>query len=197
MWEKIFIYDELPDFETVPALKLLEFPYTDGPHRPLCQLSCVSVKGDGLYFGFKAFESAPKINGDDIYGGSAVSISLNIGGTPLIVTADGKGDITVNGNIPGSSMKPTCIPAQVGGDQQGDYFFTYIKIPLTLIENLGGHDLQEGDKIEFNAFYSIMENDKGYTPHFAALFDDGKNDSPMKKLLSENNRKYLTAIDFF
>lgn len=197
MWEKLFIFDEAPDFDVVPVLKLCRFPYSEDSYRPFCHLALYYVKGDGLYFGFKAFEAKPKINPDDIFGGSALSVSLgnadNSRSTVISFDAEGKYVIS-----PKVSAAPVISNTTTGGDQQGDYFIITMKLPLSLIrETIGIEDIKEGDKINLNAFYTVLDNNLGYKKHFAALFDKGEKNDEKAKISDPENRGTVTAVEFY
>lgn len=201
MWEKLFLYDEISDLDTVPALKLTCFPYAKAAWRPLCQLVCCAAKNDGIYFRFKPFEANPKKGESGILSGSALTVALGFKDKcdVLYVSADGYGNLEYKTL---ENKKLSCPPilgkTALGGDQQGDYFSLYIKIPFeTLDEIFSVSSLSEGNQILFNAFYTILENNSGYTEHFAALFDNGKSVSPLEKIYDKDNLNVLTAVEFY
>ncbi|MBQ5320795.1 MAG: hypothetical protein J6K88_01845 [Oscillospiraceae bacterium] len=201
MWEKLFLYDEMPEHDTVPALKLISFPFASDAWRPLCQLGCFSVKNEGLYFRFKPFEAVPKKGESGILSGSALSVSLGFPNKSdvLYISADGFGNIEFSTK---EKKKITCPPSvekiNRGGDQQGDYFSLLIKIPFSLLSEIFSvSSLKEGDKILCNAFYTILENKSLYREHFAALFDNKKDQSPLEKLYDSENRSLITAVEFY
>ncbi len=197
MWEKIFIFPEEPDFNVVPPLKLCHFPFANGSWRPFCHLSISFVKNKGISCRFKPFEAEPKINKDDILGGNAFTVSFKNpeNNRYLKLTFSPDGALL---NAPESKFTPTVSAAKKGEDQQGDYFLTGIFLSLSLLkEQLGIEDIKEGSKLLFNAFYSIMENDKGYTPHFASLFDNSDKNTPLERLSDPQNNSIITAVEFY
>ena len=201
MWEKLFLYNEKPEADTVPSLKLISFPFATDSWRPLCQLNCYGVRNDGLYFRFKPFEAEPKKGENGILSGSSLSITLSFPASEncLFISADGYGRVECldkKGNT--HSEKIDVSKTICGGDQQGDYFLTSIKIPFSFLDKIFSvSSLNEGDKILFNAFYTILENKSGYREHFAALFDKNTEKIPLEKLKSSENSGVLTAIEFY
>jgi hypothetical protein len=201
MWEKLFLYNEKVEADTVPSLKLISFPFAKDSWRPLCQLNCFAVQNDGLYFRFKPFEAEPKKGESGILSGSALSISLSFPGKEdcLFISADGYGNIECSTKVGRNLSEKIEVSKTIrGGDQQGDYFLISIKIPFSLLDELFSvSSLNEGDKILFNAFYTILENNSGYREHFAALFDKDSEKTPLKKLKNVENLGVLTAVEFY
>lgn len=193
----MFIFSEEPDFNVVPPLKLCHFPFANGSWRPFCHLSLSFVENKGISCRFKPFEAEPKINNNDVLGGNAFTVSLknpaNDKFLSLTFSPDGRFL-----SVPEGKEIPTISVAKKGEDQQGDFFITGIFIPLSFLrEKLGIEEIKEGSKLLFNAFYSIMENDKGYTPHFASLFDISDKNSPADRLSDELNNSVITAVEFY
>ena len=74
----------------------------------------------------------------------------------------------------------------------------FLKIPFSFLDEIFSvSSLNEGDKILFNAFYTILENKSGYREHFAALFDKDSEKTPLKKLKNVENLGVLTAVEFY
>jgi hypothetical protein len=137
------------------------------------------------------------MNKDDILGGNSFTVSL---GNPennkfLSLTFSPDGRFL---KAPEGKEIPSLSVAKKGEDQQGDFFITGIFIPLSFLkEKLGIEDIKEGSKLLFNAFYSIMENDKGFTPHFASLFDKSDKITPLERLTDTENNSVITAVEFY
>jgi hypothetical protein len=165
--------------------------------RPFCQLKSLFVKKDGFYFSFTAFEKEPKLSSGDIFSGSAVSVSIKHKNKTLLVSADAFGNSVCFLNGEKTTLPIKIEKAVLGGDQQGDYFNVLIKLPLSVLKkSLGLSSLCESERLSMNAFYTILENDKGYPTHYASLFHNTKEVEPKCALLDRENTGNVSAVLF-
>ncbi len=197
MWEKLFLFKEETDPMVVPPLKLCQFPFASGSYRPFCQVALYAEENKGVFVAFKAFYEKPFINEEDVFGGSALTVSMGNENGSFIFTfsPDGRSEIKTDKNY---KNNPVVLKTSLGGDQQGEYFISGVLFPYTFLkESLGIETLKEGSKLNFNCFYSVLENDKGFPTHFASLFNNQEGISDEKTaLFSERNRGVVTAIEF-
>ena len=197
MWEKLFLFKEETDPMVVPPLKLCEFPFASGSYRPFCQVALYAEENKGVFISFKAFYEKPFINNDCLLGGSALTVSMGNENGSFVFTfsPDGRSELKSN---KASSVSPTVLKTALGGDQQGEYFISGVLFPYSFLkETLGIEHLKEGNKLNLNCFYSVLENDKGFPTHFASVFNNLEGVSDEKSALySETNRGVVTAIEF-
>ena len=197
MWEKLFLFKEETDPMVVPPLKLCEFPFSEGSYRPFSQVALYAEENKGVFISFKAFYEKPFLNDDDIFGGSALTVSMGNENGSFVFTFSPDGRSLLKSKK-ASKETPVVLRTAEGGDQQGEYFISGAFFPFSFLnETLGIGSLKEGDKINLNCFYSVLENDKGFPTHFASVFNNSEDAVDEKSALySETNRGVVTAIEF-
>lgn len=152
---KVFRFSGAPDYETLQAAKLTEFPLEERDYKPFSQAR-ICLSAEGLHVQFHCFE--------------AESLPLScIRGIlrpvperllELALFADGRYEITLDGaGVPGAAFQPFA-----GEDLQGVYWGGTFTVPL---DALGGCVPGTGDLFRGN-FYKLCEDSA--KPHYGSFF---------------------------
>lgn len=155
---KVCRFSGAPDFETLHAAKLTDFPLERRDYKPFSQAR-ICFSAEGLHVQFHCFEaeSLPQ---------SAIRAFLRLPAAELVeftLYADGQYRILLRGeSLPEGVLLPFS-----GEDLQGVYWGGTFTLPMEVLETRLGYTPKAGDSFTGN-FYKLCEARE--KPHYGSFF---------------------------
>lgn len=155
---KVCRFSGAPDFETLQAAKLTDFPLEKRDYKPFSQARiCFSAEGFHVQFHCFEAESLPQ---------SAIHAFLRLPVNALVeltLYADGRYEILLDGeSLPEGVLQPF-----TGEDLQGVYWGGTFTVPMEALERRLGYTPGAGDSFTGNFYKVCRAREK---PHYGSFF---------------------------
>ena len=151
----INVVDDQPDFGSLPAAKIIDYPLEKRDYRPFAQAQ-LALGPEALFVRMIAFEAHPDP-------GSRLWLLLGLREGCFCLSAAGDGSIQLLPPMPDARAH------RIGGeDLQGVFCGTECALPRARLEALLGRALRPGDALQGNVLKTSTGGEM--PPHFGCLY---------------------------